>query len=338
MPPRFLTKRRPHLHLPSARGPRTAIHFLRIFPLTALFLGGPLAGCGLAAAHLGTPQPPSTGNGPRPAPLPPQRGAPIRDASVPFACSIDAPRLLRAGTPVELGEKTTVYPHSWPDRNQNLLTATRFLCGRILTPGQTLSFNAAIGETTVARGYAYGPTFVGNRVVPGLGGGVCQVASTLYDAARFGVVRVLERHQHGMRVPYVAPGEDATVSSPYLDLVIENSTQGPLLLAAGARGPAVRVAIYGAKSVGHGHFEHETLGETPFPTLRIEDSDLPSGVTREVQEGSTGARTRTWYVVTAPDGRVRRYDLGVDDYRPSPQIVRVGTGRAAPKSATPGAG
>ncbi len=303
-------------------------------PWATLFLAGPLTGCGLAAAHR-DPRIPMTGLSrsygvgkstkvpSKAVPAPPHKPEPV---TVPFVCDVGPAMLARAGASVELGEKTTVYPHSWPNRNTNLLTASRYLCGRVLAPGETLSFNAAIGETTLERGYQYGPTFVGNRVVPGLGGGVCQVASTLYDAARFAAIRVLERHQHGMRVPYVPPGEDATVSSPHFDLVIQNSSGGPLVLAAGAEGPKVRIALFGARRIGHGHFEHEILDETPFPTIRIADPQIPSGETREIQEGVEGTRAHTWYVVTDRDGHTRRVDLGIDDYRPSPHILRIGTG------------
>jgi vancomycin resistance protein VanW len=226
---------------------------------------------------------------------------------------------------VLLAERTTVYPKDWPSRNQNLLTASRYLCGRLLRPGQILSFNAVIGPTTRERGYDVGPTFVGDRVVPGWGGGVCQVASTLYGVARWAAVEVVERHPHGLRVPYVPPGEDATVSSPYLDLVVRNSTPGNLLVAAGAQGPKVTVALFGTVAVGRGSFRHRILSETPFREIRLADPTLPQGKEVEVQEGVPGAVAHTWYTVHYPDGTQRTFDLGVDHYRPTARVVRYGT-------------
>jgi len=247
-------------------------------------------------------------------------------------CGLTPSRLGELGASVTMAEVTTVYPHSPADRNRNLAMASRYLCGRVLQPGASLSFNEAIGETTVARGYAYGPTFVGSRVVPGLGGGVCQVATTLYDAARKAGLGVLERHQHGMRVPYVPAGEDATVSSPYLDLRIRNSTGGPIVIAALGQDNRVSIALYGTEAPPRTAFRHETLATRPYPTIRIADPKMPQGEEVTVQEGVDGVTTHTWYVIERAGQPAREIDLGIDTYKPSPHIVRYGT---APANQTP---
>jgi vancomycin resistance protein YoaR len=169
---------------------------------------------------------------------------------------------------------------------------------------------------------------VGNRVVPGLGGGVSQVATTLYDAARKAGIRVLERHNHGMRVPYVPPGEDATVAAPWLDLVIRNSTAGPMVVAAASHANRVTVQLFGTERPPRTAFRHEILSTTPFPTVRIADPGLPAGREVTVQAGVDGTVAHTWYVVQRGDAPEQVYDLGIDAYRPSPHIVRYGTGPA----------
>lgn len=228
-----------------------------------------------------------------------------------------------------MASATTVYPHSPEGRNLNMATAVRYLCGRVLAPGQALSFNAAIGETSEARGYTYGPTFIGNRVVPGLGGGVCQVATTVYDAARQAGIQVVERHNHGMRVPYVPAGEDATVAAPWLDLVIRNSTAGPLVIAAESDRNRVTIGLLGTEQPPRTAFRHATLSTTPYGTVRIADPGLAAGREVTVQAGVDGAVVHTWYVVQREGQPERVYDLGVDRYRPSPHVVRYGTGSAA---------
>jgi vancomycin resistance protein VanW len=227
-----------------------------------------------------------------------------------------------------MSTRTTTYPGSPPDRNHNMAVAARSLDGRLLPPGGDLSFNATIGETTAERGYRYGPVFYGNRVGRGLGGGVCQVASTLYGAARGSNLTILERHPHGLRVPYLPGGEDATVANPVLDLRIRNATSGPILIRAAARGPTVTVSIYGTQRPPRTWFYHRILGEQARPTLRIADPSLPRGREVEAAHGSDGLTVHTWFAVRRSDGTTTVTDLGVDHYRPSPRIVRVGTGPA----------
>lgn len=282
------------------------------------------AGCGAVRAEKASSPPPRTAaRPPRPMPDPALAG-----------CDLGPDRLAELGATIRMASVTTVYPHSPPNRNQNLAVASRYLCGRVLAPGRTLSFNAAIGLTTRERGYTYGPTFVGDRVVPGMGGGVCQVATTLYDAARAAGIQVLERHAHGMRVPYVPPGEDATVSHPWLDLVIRNSTAGPLVVAAVGQANRVTVSLYGTEAPPRTAFRHEILSTTPYPTLRIADPSLPRGREVTVQAGVDGTVAHTWYVVQRPGQPERVYDLGIDRYRPSPHIIRYGVGTQA-DGATP---
>jgi vancomycin resistance protein VanW len=291
----------------------------------ALALVTLLAGCGGAQAR-SAPHPPSHSRAPAAVPRPPAASPP---------CGLTVERLAVLGAPVRMASVTTVYPHSPPGRNQNLAAAARYLCGRVLAPGERLSFNAAIGLTTKDRGYTYGPTFVGDRVIPGMGGGVCQVATTLYDAARRAGIAVVERHQHGMRVPYVPPGEDATVAHPWLDLVIRNSTGGTMVIAAEAVRNRVRVELYGSEPPPRTGFRHRILSTTPFPTIRIADPTLPAGREITLQEGVDGVVAHTWYVIQRPGQAERVVDLGVDSYRPSPHIVRFGTARAMAPAPAP---
>ena len=307
-----------------------------VWPIALLSLTIPLAGCG-AMARSAPPGTSTRQSTPKAAP------APAPDRAPTAACGLDDAKLKEIGATVAMAHVATIYPHSPKNRNQNLARASQYLCGTVLAPGRTLSFNAAIGETTVARGYTFGPTFVGNRVVPGMGGGVCQVATTLYDAWRKAGLQVVERHQHGMRVPYVPAGEDATVSNPYLDLVVRNSSPGPVAIAAVARDNRVDISLYGTEKPPVTAFRHKVLSTTPFPTIRIADPARYEGEEETVQEGVEGTVVHTWYVVERPGEPEKVLDLGVDSYRPSPHIIRYGTRprpaapAPAPDAGSPGA-
>lgn len=299
-------------------------------PLALLTLSVPLAGCGVRAHSAPSPRSPVRG-----ATTPGASTARSPESAAAGACGLDAARLAALGAPVRMASVATVYPHSPANRNQNLAAAARYLCGRVVASGATLSFNSAIGDTTPARGYTFGPTFVGNRVVPGLGGGVCQVASTLYGAWRKAGLRVLERYQHGMRVPYVPPGEDATVSSPYLDLVVRNSSPGPVVVAAVARANRVEISLFGTQPPPQTAFRHEILSTTPFPTLRIADPTRYQGEEITAQEGVDGVVAHTWYSVKRVGREEQVFDLGIDRYRPSPHIIRYGTRLRPAQGRTP---
>lgn len=128
-------------------------------------------------------------------------------------------------------------------RAVNIILATTSLNNYLLQPGEVFSFNDANGPRIAERGYQYAPIIVGNTVVPGLGGGVCQVSTTLYNAVRRAGLEVVERYPHSQPVGYVPPGWDATVSD-YLDFKFRNSTDGLIMIRAACWGGRIDIRIY----------------------------------------------------------------------------------------------
>lgn len=224
-----------------------------------------------------------------------------------------------------IGHFTTYYPGSSNDRNMNLALAARRLCGTVVPAGGVLSFNGALGQASRENGFHIGHVFVGDRIVEGYGGGVCQVASTVYNAARRAGLPIVERHQHGLTVPYLLPGEDSTIAYGYLDLKIRNDTGEPLRLLMRAQGPRITAEFFGSRQPPDVRYRHETLSETAFGTIRRADPSLAQGKEAIDMPGQRGVRVHTWLEQNWPDGRKNTLDLGIDDYRPSPRIVRYGT-------------
>jgi len=224
---------------------------------------------------------------------------------------------------------TTNYYHASPTQAVNIeITASR-INGTVLQPGQVFNYYQKVGPYTAENGYGWGRAFVGDRIVPSVGGGVCQGSSTLYAAVLRTGLRVLERHQHGLLVPYLPPGEDATVSGTYLNFRFQNSTDHPILIAAQAGDRHYRVAIWGAVPGPHITVHHEILARYPFYTIRRTDPDLKPGTEKVLAPGQPGVKARTWLEIQTPHGTEIR-DLGTDIYRASPRIVLVGPGTAAP--------
>lgn len=117
-------------------------------------------------------------------------------------------------------------------RSQNVALSCQAINGLIVEPGEVFSFNEASGPRTAERGYKIAPVFVGKKVVPGRGGGVCQTSSTLYNCVLEAGLEVVERHPHSLPVAYVAAGRDATVSWGGADLKFRNNKEVPIKVLA----------------------------------------------------------------------------------------------------------
>lgn len=115
-------------------------------------------------------------------------------------------------------------------RAQNIILSTESINNTLLLPGEIFSFNEVVGPPIAERGYKLAPIIVGGEVVPGYGGGICQTATTLYNAALKADLEIVERYRHTMPIDYVAPGMDATIAYDSLDLKIKNNRSTPIII------------------------------------------------------------------------------------------------------------
>jgi vancomycin resistance protein VanW len=249
---------------------------------------------------------------------------------VPDASAFDA-LLRREGTTVRMGAFTTSFAHASPSQAANIALVAKKLTGVVVPAGAVFSYNRAAGPFTASGGYGWGRMFVGNRIVPTIGGGVCQGASTLYNAVLLANLPVVERHPHGLTVPYLPPGRDATVTEEAgLDFRFRNNTGGPLVLWGEAIRRRLTLAIFGTKHPPKVEIFTEVLARTPFRTEVVRDPELPPGQEVVAAAGQDGVRARAWVVVTQPDGTTVRRDLGTHTYRPSPRVILRGPDGNAP--------
>lgn len=131
-------------------------------------------------------------------------------------------------------------------RLHNILLSTEALNNTLLLPGEVLSFQETVGPPVPDRGYQLAPIIVGGEVVPGYGGGICQTATTLYNAALLAELEIVERHRHSMPIDYVPPGMDATIAYDSLDLKIKNNQATPIIVKGWAS-YQVHFSILGGK-------------------------------------------------------------------------------------------
>lgn len=159
--------------------------------------------------------------------------------------SLPAPAAIALPELTLMGEFATEYDLAEDDRNVNLALAAGAIHGKVLQPGETFSFNEEAGERTVEKGYKYANVVVGDHLEPGLAGGICQVTTTLFDAAAIAGLDFPEVHAHGIPVDYVPPGKDAAVAWDYLDIKIRNGTGAPVVFGAWVEGGSVAVRVFG---------------------------------------------------------------------------------------------
>ncbi len=165
------------------------------------------------------------------------------------------------------------------DRDVNLSLACKAINGMVLKPGETFSYNAALGERTEARGYRPGESYAGNEVVKTIGGGICQVSSSLYYCAMVADLEIISRTNHGFVSTYVPLGMDATVSWGSLDFRFRNNADYPIRIEAEAEDGYTTVTIYGTDNKDHYvKMEYEKLKTYDYSTTyKTLSADNPEG-------------------------------------------------------------
>jgi vancomycin resistance protein VanW len=230
-------------------------------------------------------------------------------------------------TPVLLAAFRIVLSDPIANESANAGLAMERLRGTVVAPGASFSINQALGPYTAENGYLPGPSFAAGELVITEGGGVCQIATLLYNLCVLSNLPIIYRQPHTMLVPYVPPGRDAAVSyTAGLDFRFRNNTAAPLLIWGQRDGEALTMAFYGRTAPPQVVWRHQTLSYEPQTTDVRYNAQLPAGEERVVTEGSPGYVIRNWAEVTYDDQRVEIRQLGVSSYRMRPRIVE----RAAP--------
>ena len=150
--------------------------------------------------------------------------------------------------PDMLSTYSTRYSTSDRDRTTNLQLAASKINGTVLMPGETFSYNQVVGERTIAAGYKEAPIYVQGEVVDGLGGGICQITSTLYNAVLYANLEIVERSNHQFVPSYVTASRDATVVYGSIDFKFKNNRDYPIKLVCSVSGGIAKFDIYGLRT------------------------------------------------------------------------------------------
>lgn len=222
---------------------------------------------------------------------------------------------------------STKYNAGDTNRTTNLKLSAGKINGTVLLPGDEFSYNKIVGERTIQAGYKMAATFSGGKVVDGLGGGICQISSTLYDAVVMANLDVTVRRNHQFVTSYLPGGKDATVVWGSQDFKFVNSRKYPVRITATVSGGVATVQVWGVKE----EVEYDITIETkktatiPYTTQYVKDSTLPKGTQKVVQNGNNGSKYEAYKVMRLNGEVVSRTLLSKDTYNAKNKIVKIGT-------------
>ena len=229
------------------------------------------------------------------------------------------------------GAYTTSFSDSTKNRKYNIRFGAEKINGTILKPGDVFSANETLGKRTRANGWKNAGAYEGGEVVQQAGGGVCQLSSTLFNAALYADMEIVERRNHSMPVHYVNRGRDATINSVgnIIDFKFRNNTSSDVIIIAYTDGNILHMEIYGVP------FETEEYDRIEIRTKQISSTSIkteytyittkPTTYSKVISKGSKGYKVRTYKDYYLGDVRVKTDDLGLSVYTMFPKKVEVGT-------------
>jgi vancomycin resistance protein YoaR len=226
---------------------------------------------------------------------------------------------------------TTEYKGGLPARVNNVRVLAAALDGKLVAPGDTFSLNEAVGERTASKGYQEANAIVKGKLVPQMGGGICQVATTFFNTVFMSGLPVTERVPHSFYIAHYPMGRDCTVSWGGPDFKWKNTTPNWVLVSAGLAGDKVTVSLYGT-SPGYtvAYTTTPFSNDVPFKTTKVSDPMLALGTQKVVEGGLNGGKAAV--VRTVKQGStVVRTDTFASSYTPVAQTVAVGTLKPASK-------
>ncbi|SCP98876.1 Vancomycin resistance protein YoaR, contains peptidoglycan-binding and VanW domains [Anaerobium acetethylicum] len=263
-----------------------------------------------------------------------------QDASCELAIDTVAPK----GTAEELskvkdvlGTFTTSYGSSGADRSGNVATGAKHINGTVVYPGETFSVYEAVSPFTAANGYFVAGAYLNGMVVDSVGGGICQVSTTLYNAVLRAELEVVERSNHSMIVTYVDPAADAAIAGTYKDFKFKNNSDAPVYIESYTGGKKVTFNIYGQETRSAGRkveFRSETLSTTEPPAdVVTADPSLSLGTVKVTQSSHRGYVAKLYKIVYENGVQVSKEEVNKSTYKAAPKYVSVGTAGASAEAA-----
>lgn len=216
------------------------------------------------------------------------------------------------------------------NRVANIENATRLINGTVVYPGETFSTEKTIVPFTEENGYFPAGAYSQGQVIDELGGGVCQVSTTLYNAVLLSELEVVERAPHSMIVTYVKPSMDAAIAEGYKDFKFKNNTDVPIYIEGYNSGGYINFTIYGEETRDLENRKVEYVSETletiqPGKDVITKDPTQPKSYKKVTQSAHIGYKATLWKVVTVNGKEESREQINYSFYSASPNYITVGT-------------
>lgn len=221
---------------------------------------------------------------------------------------------------------TSVFNIEDDNRTTNVKLSAQKINGKLLYPGQIFSFNDTVGPREKSHGFKEAMEIINGEFVPGIGGGVCQVSSTLYNTVLLAGLSIVERTNHSKPLSYVPLGRDATVADNALDFKFANNSSAPVMIVAETVGNKLNVGIFGQR-IFDKNIDILTADQRLVQprTIKKADPSLPPGETKVEKAGKPGYEVTVVRVIRDNAGReLKREVLSRDKYSPDNTVIRVG--------------
>lgn len=222
-----------------------------------------------------------------------------------------------------LASYSTTFSTKAANRTTNIRLASNKIDGVVLMPGEQFSYNKVVGKRTAQAGFKSAPAYSGGKVVNDIGGGICQVSSTLYNTALRANLEITKRSNHRFATGYVPLSTDATVSWGGPEFIFKNSRKYPIKIVSKVNGGKITVDIYGCKEEIEYEvvIKSETLQTIPMKTEYRTNTSLPQGTTKIVQKGHGGYKSRAYRILKLNGKVVSKQLLSTDTYAQLPTII-----------------
>ncbi len=248
---------------------------------------------------------------------------------------VSGANLASLGITAQVGLGVSSFSKSEQYRITNIQAGARQMNGILIPPGGSFSFNDNLGEVTAENGFVEGYAIIQNRTQKEWGGGLCQVSTTVFRAAFWGGLPIVERHEHSFRIGWYEelgepPGLDAAIFTGVQDMRFTNDTGGWLLMqsAVDLKRQRLSITLYGAPTGRSVAMDYTVIERTPAPTqpVYVDDPEQPAGTQRKSDTARGGLRVEVYRTVRAGD-RLLASDTFKTTFKPWPNIYVRGTGR-----------
>lgn len=230
-----------------------------------------------------------------------------------------------------IGKYTTEFKNSGIGRKKNIAISGGSVNGLMIEPGETVSYNMITGPRQRKFGYEEAPIILNGEYIPGVGGGVCQTSTTLYNTLLLADLTIVKRSHHSIPPAYVLKGTDAVVTDGALDLVFRNDFDFPVYFSTYVTDKSITITAYGDVNVKDYtvSIKPDIVETIPFETEEVLDPELDEGKTEITSNGRNGYRVNTYKSKVKNNNVIETKLITQDYYKPAKRVVKKGTKKIA---------